>query len=435
MDKRKIIIPKDELYQKYIVENMSRAEVASFFNVKERTIARRLEEYGIKKDTKDIYSNIKKSTFEHYGVEHPSKSKKLREKAKKVMKERYGVEYTAQSDELRRKMQQTTSKRYGKSNYVETNVFKNVIKQKCLKEYGVEYYCQTPQCVKSLEEAVGHSKPEQEFAEILKKYNIDFEQEYSIRGFKYDFKVGSYLLEINPSVTHNSNFGLFKNEPKNKNYHISKSIVASENGFNCVHIFDWDDKEKIVRLFLTKKDRIFARNCEVKEISKEEASIFINENHLQGYAKDENRIGLVQNGELVSIMTFGTPRYNKKYQYELIRYCSSKNVVGGAEKLLSYFVKKYKPKSIVSYCDVSKFSGSTYHKLGFDLIATSKPSKHWVNIKTGQHITDNLLRKEGFDHLFKTNYGKGTSNEQLMLEHGFVVVYDCGQKTYVKAYS
>ena len=143
MDKRKIIIPRDELYQKYIVENMSRAEVASFFNVKERTITRRLEEYGIKKDTKDIYFNIKKSTFEHYGVEHPSKSKELREKAKKVMKERYGVEYTAQSDELRRKMQQTTSKRYGKSNYVETNVFKNVIKQKCLEEYGfvIVYDC------------------------------------------------------------------------------------------------------------------------------------------------------------------------------------------------------------------------------------------------------------------------------------------------------
>lgn len=53
------------------------------------------------------------------------------------------------------------------------------------------------------------------------------------------------------------------------------------------------------------------------------------------------------------------------------------------------------------------------------------------NTKTNQHITDNLLRQQGFDRLFKTNYGKGTSNEQLMLENGFVEIYDAGQATYI----
>lgn len=58
-------------------------------------------------------------------------------------------------------------------------------------------------------------------------------------------------------------------------------------------------------------------------------------------------------------------------------------------------------------------------------------SKHRVSMKTGKHITDNLLRQRGFDQLFGTSYGKGTSNEQLMLDNGFVVVYDAGQATYV----
>ena len=53
------------------------------------------------------------------------------------------------------------------------------------------------------------------------------------------------------------------------------------------------------------------------------------------------------------------------------------------------------------------------------------------NIKTKQHITDNLLRARGFDQLFNTNFGKGTSNDELMLQAGFVTVYDCGQATYV----
>ena len=47
------------------------------------------------------------------------------------------------------------------------------------------------------------------------------------------------------------------------------------------------------------------------------------------------------------------------------------------------------------------------------------------------HITDGLLRQRGFDQLFGTHYGKGTSNEQLMLDNGFVEIYDCGQQAYV----
>mgnify|MGYP007037140579 CR=1 FL=1 len=80
-------------------------------------------------------------------------------------------------------------------------------------------------------------------------------------------------------------------------------------------------------------------------------------------------------------MTFGKPRYNKNYEYELIRYCSSKNIVGGAEKLFNYFIKTYNPKSIISYCDWSKFNGDVYLKLGF-IYKSYSIGKHWYNIKT-----------------------------------------------------
>ena len=133
-------------------------------------------------------------------------------------------------------------------------------------------------------------------------------------------------------------------------------------------------------------------------------------------------------------MTFGTPRYNKNYGWELLRYCSSKNIVGGAEKIFSHFLKQYNPTSIISYCDLSKFDGTTYAKLGFTLLGKHEPSKHWFNLKTGRHITDNLLRQRGFDQLFGKEYGtygKGTSNEDLMLKHNFIEVYDCGQATYI----
>ena len=132
-------------------------------------------------------------------------------------------------------------------------------------------------------------------------------------------------------------------------------------------------------------------------------------------------------------MTFGKPRYNKHYEYELLRLCSHSDyiVVGGAERLFKHFVDAYKPNGIVSYCDASKFDGGVYTRLGFNFKSVSSPTKHWYNIKSGQHITDNLLRQRGFDQLFNASYGKGTSNEELMVEHGFLPIYDCGQRGYV----
>lgn len=130
-------------------------------------------------------------------------------------------------------------------------------------------------------------------------------------------------------------------------------------------------------------------------------------------------------------MTFGKPRYNKNYQWELLRLCShfKYNIVGGASKIFSYFVQTYKPESIISYCDYSKFSGKVYERLGFNLVLVNKPQKNWSKNKT--RITDSLLRQRGYDQLFKTNFGKGSSNEQLMLDSGWKPVCDCGQATYV----
>ena len=175
---------------------------------------------------------------------------------------------------------------------------------------------------------------------------------------------------------------------------------------------------------------MYARKCTIKELKKEETKDFLNLYHLQGYISSDIAIGLFYDDELISLMTFGKPRYTDKYEYELIRYCSCKSVIGGAEKLFNYFLKSYSPKSVVSYCDMSKFSGHVYQKLNMTLESINI-SKHWYNIESKQHILYFSLNKVGFDNLFHTNYGKGTSNRELMLSHGFVEIYDAGQAKYV----
>lgn len=282
------------------------------------------------------------------------------------------------------------------------------------------------------------SKPNLDFKKLLEDHKLTYEREYCLDKKFFDFKVNDILVEIDPTFTHNSSFTPFEyNKPIAKNYHKLKSEVASKYNFRCIHIFDWDDKAKIVDLLANNQEVIYARNCEIKEISKPICDKFLNDYHLQGTAKASIYLGLLSDsGELLSVMTFGKPRYNKNYEYELIRYCAKAKIIGGSEKLFTYFVKQYKPASVISYCDLSKFTGNTYIKLGFKLLRKATPSKHWYNVRTTEHYTDALLRQQGFSRLIHHCDARDDkqldtdSNRDLMLSAGFVEIYDCGQATY-----
>ena len=83
---------------------------------------------------------------------------------------------------------------------------------------------------------------------------------------------------------------------------------------------------------------------------------------------------------------------------------------------------KYRPNgSIISYCDISKFNGKIYESLGFKLLRIQKPNIHWFKFKSSSF--------NGPKHI--TNFGKNTSNINLILEAGYLPIYDCGQKIFI----
>lgn len=459
---------KQDIEEIYINQNNTIKESAKKLNVSPTMFSRLTAHYQIRKPKELHTVNIKKTKLDRYGDPNYNNH----EQSTQTNLEKYGVENQFQRKELFPSIVQKKVERYGTYNNIAKNHATRIAnsgsleasyskqnetyKQTCLERYGtdnaakltevrqqiaeslretflerygVENYWTMPDA--KLSNGSRNSKANLSFCELLKGSGLTFEQEFALESKRFDFKIRDILVEINPTATHNSTWGIYSKDGLEKNYHKIKTNIANTNGLHCIHVFDWDDPNKIVAMVNT-KEVVFGRNCDIKEVSVQETADFLTAHHIQGYARDRIRIGLYYEDQLVSLMTFGKPRYNKNYQYELIRYCNAKfNIAGGAEKLFKYFVSKYQPSSVISYCDLSKFSGQVYEKLGFKKIRVSGASKHWYNLKTKEHITDNLLRQRGFDQLFKTNYGKGTSNEALMLEAGFVEVYDCGQATYV----
>ena len=410
--------------KKYGVKYSFQAE-----EVKDKIKATNLERYGVDNPSKSevIKSKIVESNRKNLGVDYPMQSKDVMDKSIITSLEKYGTEYPNQSDIVKGKIEATTLEKYGVSRVCKLDEFKQKVIDTNRERYGVDYTC----LLYSGKLKGNDSSYNRDFAELLDNNNIKYAREFLLEKYSYDFKVGNTLIEINPTATHNTHFNPYGKNRIDVNYHRDKSNCANENGYNVIHVFDWDDIDKVVQLL---KDRVtvYARNCDIRVVSDVDTNNYLDMYHLQGTCRGQRiRLGLYYDNQLVSLMTFGKSRFNKNCEYELLRYCASHNVVGGAEKLFKYFVDTYKPNSVVSYCDTSKFSGKVYDTLSFEFIKTNKPRKHWYSMKERRHITDGLLLSQGYDRLFKESHGKGTSNEELILARGYLPVYDCGQSTYI----
>lgn len=402
----------------------------------------------------DIQAKRKTTLFEKYGASGPMGDRLVQQKAKQTCLKRYGVEHPAQNVEIKNKTREHFQQKYCVNAAMQVPEFKEkfnscfIDKYGCmfgsvpyqrqkaentmLAKYGVKYGTITPQNRYNL---ISHNN--RLFLQFLNENNVKAELEFALPEKSYDVKVGNTLIEIDPTYTHNALAKLNSRcKAVDKQYHASKSKYAMENGYRCIHVWDWDDWYKILDLLPANKTVIGARQCAVHHVSKYDAHAFLNKYHLQCSCNGQlYRYGMYYNDELVAVMTFGKPRYNNNFEYELLRLCfkSGIQVTGGSERLFKHFVSEVNPKSIISYCDNSKFTGNVYRNLNMKLNNTGKPTKHWYSSKPSekmQHVTDNFLRQRGFDQIFGTQYGKGTSNEQLMLERGYLPIYDCGQSRY-----
>lgn len=440
---------KETCLRKYGVDNPSKVQY-----VKEKAKETSLERYGIEhysklrnvRDSKstvmkemwndrDFVDKYKKTVNQLYGTDNLFASKHVIEKRKQNNIEKYGVDNNFKRPEIKEQIKRSLQSHYGVDNPMKSTYIVNKVVETNLERYGVPFHCMTDVCRNSQGNTI--SKINERFAKLLDIHEFEF----SIGRFSYDLKKDDTLIEVNPTYTHNSTLAPYfkghEGKPLTRDYHINKTKFALDNGYRCIQIFDWDDVDKI-KYLIKDKETLYARNLTLKEVSKDECDNFLNNNHLQNTCKGQDiRLGLYKDDKLVQLMTFGTPRYNKKFQYELLRLCTDKDykVVGGSNKLFKYFIDSYNPLSIISYCDNGKFSGDVYKSLNFTLKTFGTPSCHWFNLKTGRHITDNLLRARGFSQLHgDNNYkiaSKGDSNKELMIKNGYVEVYDCGQSTYM----
>lgn len=441
-DKNKKV--KKTCLERYGVEHFSKTS-----QFKEKIEKTNIKKFGFTNPFMDS-ERIKELFKKKYGVYHPSQVPEFKEKIENTNLEKYGYKYVLQCKEIKDKVFNTNLKKYGghpmrsenvrNLKYIISNdkdylLYKgdNISIFKCVDNHNFEitsdlYHnrlrSNLPLCTicYPLKENVSIKEIE------LFKYIKSIYDGPVIQNYRDNIEIDIYLPELKIGFEFN---GLYwhSNSQKGNRYHLDKTNFFSERGIKIIHIWedDWDYKKDIIKSQIsnsfTLSTKIHARKCQVVEIvDTKSIKSFLNNNHIQGYTNSIKRYGLVYNNELVSIMTFDKSEGRKKMlenEWNLNRYCNklNTNIIGGASRLLSHFLKETNPTRIISYADKDWSNGNLYYKLGFEKISSTNPDYKYII--EGRRIHKSRYRKSRLN----TNL----SESQFMKKQGIDKIYDCGK--------
>jgi len=182
----------------------------------------------------------------------------------------------------------------------------------------------------------------------------------------------------------------------------------------------------MVKHRLGASEKVPARKCEVRIVSRTDARDFLNENHLSGWANAKYNFGLYLNNVLLSIMSFDKPRFDTSYDWELIRLATKQNhvIVGGPSKLLD-FSKNYISGKVLCYSDNLLGEGKVYKSIGFNYVGETGKGYFWV--KGGTVLSRYAAQKHKLPNLLGNVDMSKTAN-LIMTEAGWLQVFDAGNK-------
>ena len=426
---------QEELQKEFIEENKSRNEICQKYGFSSAVFKRLTKFYGIKKPYDKIFQNMNKTSEALYGTDSNHVPGTV-EKRRKTCKEKYGAENVMYLDEFKDKLKCSFENKYGvdsswkipgikdkrdetmRAKYGDVSYFRarvpsdTVALLQCKKKY--EEYLDSHEkrteeqiaadlgCSQSLIQKVTaryglidkvvtnpiSSSKEKEIGKLLDGLGIEYltNDRSILDGKEIDIYIPTKKIgiEFNGDYWHSSLF-------QEKTYHFDKSKLAESKGIRLIHIYEYEwntMKDKIIQLLKIAlgiaENKIYARKCEIREITNQEAKILNDKVHLQGHRNAQVTYGLYYHGELVQLMSFSRTHYNRNLKgdnsWEIIRGCPGSNniVVGGVSKLFSRFIRDYDPDEVFSYCDFNKFDGKSYEAIGMKFVGYTGPDKTYL---------------------------------------------------------
>lgn len=419
---------------------------------------------------KQVVGKIKNTMISRYGVDAPLKNTNILQKQQKTMLQKYGVksiiqlpEYVDQlkqhhkenQDVIQDKRKTTMIERYNREHYAQCNIpneaykilqdktklqdmLKDLSKTEIALSLGVSFNLVHAACKRLGIKYIPIKKPGSVQQQAIEKFimqNYDGGIIFDAKNVIPNYDIDIYIPELNLAFEFNGVY--FHGETKNrdKKYHLNKHVLCEIAGIQLFQIWsnEWLNKKDIVcsRVLnaLGKSQRLYARQCEVEKISASTERGFFDSTHIQGYVPSTISYSLKYDNRIVAVMSFIRSRFNKQYQWELLRYSCDigTTIVGGPSKLFKAFVKEYAPDSVVSYCDIRWGTGNMYSKLGFKHIQRSNPNYFYFNINGDTNVLFSRIQfqKHKLKDKFE-NFDPALTEWANMKNNNYDRIWDCG---------
>lgn len=275
------------------------------------------------------------------------------------------------------------------------------------------------------------SQYEDSIESILKEFHIKFDKNTRkvIAPKELDFYIPSHSLaiEVNGVYWHSELNG------RGPNYHLQKLEECESRGVRLLQFWDSEIEfqfpiiESMIKARLGISRKIMGRKCSIVTPTKKQEQEFFIKNHRQGYAPSNLAVALEHEGELLSMMSFSKPRFNKDYDWELLRFASKLGitVTGAASKLFNRSPKG----SMISYADRRYSSGNVYSMLGFTQKSVSGPG-FWYTKDHRQLFHRTKFQKHKLKNILE-RFDTSLSEWENMQLNGYDRVWDCGQSVWV----
>jgi hypothetical protein len=437
-----------EKFKKTMVERWGVEYALQSEYLKNKVKKTNLERFGYENPFMD-YKRISEKFNEKYGVSHPSQVESIYKKIEETNIKKTGYKSHLSSSTIREKIKETNNKLYGSNSPMQSDLVRdceitsnsNYIKYvdnkvslfKCDHNLDHYFYIDSSSYHNRVRSnlklctvcnPIGDSrsiKEDELYNFILSNYSEEI-----VRSYRDKLEIDIYLPDLKIGFEFN---GIYWHSDKyrNKNYHSDKNKYFLERGIRIIHIWedDWsfncDIVKSQIKNWLGKNDtKIFARKCKLVQLKS--VSNFLNNNHIQGVDQSSLKLGLYYNDELVSVMTFNNFEGRKKMEeggWNLSRFCNKigTSVIGGASKLLKYFIKNYNPIRVVSYADKDWSVGSLYYQLGFSNINESLPDYKYV-------VDNKRIHKSNFK---KSKLKYTCTEKEYITSIGVYKIWDCGK--------
>ena len=385
--------------------------------IKEKIISTNQLKYGGNSpmSSEEIQEKSKKTFIEKWGVDNVAKSEEIKKKRiesfkknidkykesyKKTSIERYGVDHPWKNSIIHKK---SVSSSKNTKSLSTCNIILNMIPDDykminfCGETGEATIICNSNHSFKSTRIFIyNRYRINSEICEICNPINnkksgseilllkfineiYDGNIDNNVRNIINPFEIDIYLPELKIGIEYN---GLWwhSSEYREYDYHMIKQRKSNDSDIRLYTIWedDWINRPDIVKSFLMNKlfkisNKIYARCCEIVEVSINDSDDFLDANHFNGVSsKSSIRISLQLNGEILSIITLK----RNGSGWILDRFCNKNyaRVVGSFSRMLNYFIKKYNPDFIITYSDNMMTYGDVYKKFGFENILDTNPT-------------------------------------------------------------